>query len=238
MVHFLLSSLSCFLMGSDKFCSSIIAKKLWAIEPKRFSFSMWIIVNEPIQCSPSNVHVPRPCYSLIWAKLLSSVKRTRKYGWPLCNLMLTYFYRLFFFRTIHFLNPKNKTVIVQNVFVYTLIQFKWQLCISIFKPFLAIFSLLVSHKTEVQTVILRCLTGLNLEFWKYDSWFPSDVSKLTSVWNKLNLSLKYWCIEARLVFCTCYGPKKLSKCHLGTIQTTFSEDSNYYRGNIGENLFL
>ena len=88
---------------------------------------------------------------------------------------------------------------------------------------------------------MRCLTGLNLEFWKYDSCFPSDVSKLTSVWNKLNSSLKYWCIEARLVFCTCYGPKKwskLSKCHLGTIQTTFNEESNYYRGNICENLFL
>ena len=37
----------------------------------------------------------------------------------------------------------------------------------------------VFHKTEVQTVILRCLTGLNLKFWKYDSWFPSEVSKLT-----------------------------------------------------------
>ena len=119
MVHFLLSSLSwCFLMGSDKFCSSIIAQKLWAIEPKRFPFSIWIIVNEPIQCSPSNAHGPRPCYSLIWAKLLSSVKRTRKYGWPLCNLMLTYFYRLFFFRTITFLKPKNKTVIVQK-FLFT-----------------------------------------------------------------------------------------------------------------------
>ena len=69
----------------------------------------------------------------------------------------------------------------------------------------------IFYKTEVQTVILRCLTGLNLEFWKHDSCFPSDVSKLTLVWNKLNLSLKYWCIEARLVFC------------------------NYYRGNIGEN---
>ena len=117
MVHFLLSSLSwCFLMGSDKFCSSIIAQKLWAIEPKRFPFSIWIIVNEPIQCSPSNVHGPRPCYSLIWAKLLSSVKRTRKYGWPFCNLMLAYFYRLFFFRTILFPNPKNKTVIVQKFY--------------------------------------------------------------------------------------------------------------------------
>ena len=125
MVHFLLSSLSCFLMGSDKFCSSIIAKKLWAIEPKRFSFSMWIIVNEPIQCSPSNVHGPRPCYSLIWAKLLSSVKRTRKYGWPLCNLMLAYFYRLFFFRTIHFLNPKNKTVIVQKFYIFMFLFILW-----------------------------------------------------------------------------------------------------------------
>ena len=87
MVHFLLSSLSwCFLMGSDKFCSSIIAQKLWAIEPKRFPFSIWIIVNEPIQCSPSNAHGPRPCYSLIWAKLLSSVKRTKGQLIPECLL--------------------------------------------------------------------------------------------------------------------------------------------------------
>ena len=98
--------------------------------------------------------------------------------------------------------------------------------------------MVIFHKTEVQTVILRCLTGLNLEFWKYDSWFPSDVSKLTSVWNKLNLSLKYWCIEARLVFYGSYGPKKISKCHIGTIKTTFSEDIYYYRGNIGQNISL
>ena len=96
----------------------------------------------------------------------------------------------------------------------------------------------IFHKTEIQMFILRCLMGLNLEFWKYDSRVPSDVSKHTPVWNKHNLSLKYWCIEAKLVFCTSYGPKKLSKCHLGALQTTFSENSNYYRGNIGENLFL
>jgi hypothetical protein len=38
----------------------------------------------------------------------------------------------------------------------------------------------VFHKTEVQTVILRCLTGLYLKFWKYDSCFSSEVSKLSS----------------------------------------------------------
>ena len=58
----------------------------------------------------------------------------------------------------------------------------------------------IFHRAEVQTVILRCLMGLNLEFWKNNSCLSSDVSKLTSVWNKLNLSLKYWCIEAKLVF--------------------------------------
>ena len=77
-----------------------------------------------------------------------------------------------------------------------------------------------------------------LPSWKYNSWFSSEVSKLTSVWNKLNLSLKYWFMEARLDFCKCYGPTKWSKCHLDTIQTIFSEDNKYYRGNIGENIYL
>ena len=36
----------------------------------------------------------------------------------------------------------------------------------------------IFYKTEVQTVILRCLTGLNLEFVRYDSCFSSEVSKL------------------------------------------------------------
>ena len=60
----------------------------------------------------------------------------------------------------------------------------------------------------------------------------------TSVWNKLNLSLNYWFMEEKVVFCLCYGPKKWSKCHLDTIQTTFSETNNYFRGNIGEIIFL
>ena len=47
------------------------------------------------------------------------------------------------------------------------------------------------HKTEVQTVILRCLMGLNLEFLRNDGCFPSEMSKFTSARNKLNLSLKY-----------------------------------------------
>ena len=71
-------------------------------------------------------------------------------------------------------------------------------------------------------------------FWKYNSWFSSEVSKLTSVWYKLNLSLKYWFIEARLVFCTCYGPKKWWKCQPDTIQVAFSEDNNCYRGITGD----
>ena len=73
---------------------------------------------------------------------------------------------------------------------------------------------------------------------KIQQLFSSEVSKFTSVWNKPNSSLKYWFIEARLVLSVCYCPKKLSKCHLDTIQTTFSEDNNYNRRNIGENLFL
>ena len=37
-------------------------------------------------------------------------------------------------------------------------------------------------------------------FWKYDSWFSSEMSKLTSVRNELNLSWKYWFIEQKLFF--------------------------------------
>ena len=49
-------------------------------------------------------------------------------------------------------------------------------------------------------------------FWKYDSCFPSaEVSKLTSVRNRPNLSLKYWLLEAKDIFWICYGPKKWSK---------------------------
>jgi hypothetical protein len=55
------------------------------------------------------------------------------------------------------------------------------------------------------------------------------VSLLTSVRNKLNLSLKYWSMEAITVFCMCLGPKRESKYHLETVQTIFSENNNYYR---------
>ena len=65
-------------------------------------------------------------------------------------------------------------------------------------------------------------------FWKFDSWYSSEVSKITSVRNKLNLSLKYWFTEAKIVFCTCQGPQKWSKYHLKTILTTFSERNFYY----------
>ena len=44
-------------------------------------------------------------------------------------------------------------------------------------------------------------------------------------------------MEAKVVFWIFYGPKNLSKYPQDTIQTTFSEDNNYYRGSIGENLF-
>ena len=40
-------------------------------------------------------------------------------------------------------------------------------------------------------------------------------------------------MEAKVVFWMCYGPQKLSKYHLDTIQTTFGEKNNYWRGNIG-----
>ena len=64
-------------------------------------------------------------------------------------------------------------------------------------------------------------------FWKYDSWFSSEVSKLTSVGNKTNLSLKYWFFEAKVVIWIWYGPQKLSKYQVDTIETTFWKDKDY-----------
>ena len=55
------------------------------------------------------------------------------------------------------------------------------------------------------------------------------MSKLTSVRNKLNLSMKYWFMEAKIVFCTYHGPKKGSKYHIETVKTISSENNNYYR---------
>jgi hypothetical protein len=43
---------------------------------------------------------------------------------------------------------------------------------------------------------------------------------VSSVRNKLNLSMKYWFMEAKIVFCICLGPEKGSKYHLKTVQTT------------------
>ena len=55
------------------------------------------------------------------------------------------------------------------------------------------------------------------EFWKYESWFSSEVSKLTLVQNKLNLSLKYWVMEAKVFFWICYDHKNWSKYHLTVV---------------------
>ena len=67
-------------------------------------------------------------------------------------------------------------------------------------------------------------------FWKYYSWFSSEVSKLTSVRNKLNLTLKYWFMEAKNVFRMCLLlSQKWSKYHLKKINATFSEKNKYYR---------
>ena len=63
-------------------------------------------------------------------------------------------------------------------------------------------------------------------FWKYDSCFSSELSKLASVWNKLNLSLKYWFMEAKIDFCVCHGPQKWSEYHLDTLQSTLSQNNN------------
>ena len=74
-----------------------------------------------------------------------------------------------------------------------------------------------------------------LPFWKFVSCFPSTLWKLTSVRKKLNLSLKYWFMEAKVVFWMCHGPQKYSKYHLNILQTTFGENNNYYRGNNDKN---
>ena len=67
----------------------------------------------------------------------------------------------------------------------------------------------------------------NIHFWKYDNCFSSDVSKLTSVRNELNLPLKYWFMEAKDVSRICYCHKFRSKYQLNTKQTTFSENDNW-----------
>ena len=66
----------------------------------------------------------------------------------------------------------------------------------------------------------------NIHFWEYDNCFSYEVSKLTSVRNKLNLPLKYWFMEVKDVRRICYGPNYCSKYHLDTIQTIFSEINN------------
>ena len=38
--------------------------------------------------------------------------------------------------------------------------------------------------------------------------------------------MKYWFMEANIVFCTYHGPKKGSKYHVETVQTTLSENNN------------
>ena len=100
-------------------------------------------------------------------------------------------------------------------------HFWWLKVQKLFNLLICILLDYVAHK----------ITKRNFEkyqFWRYDSCFSSFVSKLTSVWNKLNLLLKWWFKEAKNDFRICYGLKKWSKYHLNTIQTTFSENNNYY----------
>ena len=47
--------------------------------------------------------------------------------------------------------------------------------------------------------------------------------------NKLNLCMRYWFVEAEIVFCMCLDPYKGSKYYLETVKTIFSENNNYYR---------
>ena len=51
------------------------------------------------------------------------------------------------------------------------------------------------------------------------------VSKLALVRNKLNM--KYLFMEAKFVFFTYHGPKKGSKYHAETVQTTLPENASF-----------
>ena len=53
--------------------------------------------------------------------------------------------------------------------------------------------------------------------------------KLTLVKNNLNLSMKYWFMDANIDFCICLGHGKGSKYHLETVETIFIESNDYYR---------
>ena len=64
---------------------------------------------------------------------------------------------------------------------------------------------------------------------KFEEIATLKIEELVSVRNKLNFSMKYWYMEAKNVFWTHHGPKKGSKYHLLTVQTTFSENNKYYR---------
>ena len=48
-------------------------------------------------------------------------------------------------------------------------------------------------------------------FLKYDSWFPSEVSKFTSVRNMLDLPLKYCSLKQKLSFGYVMVPKNNQK---------------------------
>ena len=174
-----------------------------------------------------------------WFRLtISWLLSEKKYFWfqTIVNSeqKITFSFENFFLWIFHFcssqeieindsiLASKNSTLSTKLIVVksgnYTLIQFKWQLYISTFLPFLAIFL-----PTEVQTVILWCLMGLNIGFLGKGSCFLSQVSKLTSARNKLNLSMKYWFLEANVVFWICYGCKKWLKYHLDNINYILKE---------------
>ena len=87
------------------------------------------------------------------------------------------------------------------------------------------------------------LTAFYLNMWlmklpkKSEKIAISKIVELVSFWgvktdsvrNKLNLSIKYWFMEAKIVFCIYDGPKKGLTYHVETVQATFSENNEYYR---------
>ena len=87
---------------------------------------------------------------------------------------------------------------------------------KVFYFFICIFPYYVAHE-------------ITKEFWKNSpfenenvtAFFPSEVSKLTSVRKRLTLSLKYWFFEPRVVIWLCFCPKKWSRYHVDTMLTIF-----------------
>ena len=144
-----------------------------------------------------------------------------------------------------FMNRPRK----RQIFIFTMNRFKWFLHIQIkytcaIKDWPALkvtiyFPIFYWVKTSENTLFFSLhFTWLydswnhqrvleKWPFWKYDSWLPSETSKITSARNRLNLPLNCWFLHANVVFWLCYGSKKWPKNHIDTIQNTFCRNDSY-----------